>query len=143
MPWTTSKNVAVILLTVLLFLMHALTTQRAMAGPVGEPGLLDVSTSLGSHFAREAEASSHSHGDWFGAASGLLDQDRGAVEIPLPDSLHFNGLAGSLNLVIDDSGKSVLVDGIELAPREILRFVAGGVEQIRGFHGQISIRLDF
>jgi 7-keto-8-aminopelargonate synthetase-like enzyme len=63
--------------------------------------------------------------------------------VQLPDSVHFAGLAGTLNLVIDKSNGAPLIDGIELAPREILRFVANDSENIRGLHGQVSIRLDF
>ena len=61
----------------------------------------------------------------------------------LPKSLHFAGLAGTLNLAIDRSNGNPLVEGIELAPREILRIVAEENGGIRGLYGRISIRLDF
>ena len=61
----------------------------------------------------------------------------------VPDSVHFAGLAGTLNLAIDMSNGQPVVDGIVLSAGEVLQFVAGGDGQIGGIQGQIAIRLDF
>lgn len=120
-----------------------LTTQRAMAEPLSVSDLLYISGSVTSGLSAEQPLSAQLHAVASNAINANLDEAFVSRSAGLPDSLQFAGLAGALNLVIDNSGSSPLVDGIELAPQETLRFVAGGAEQIRGLQGQISIRLDF
>ena len=107
-----------------------------------EPGLLHVAINLGQSVAPSVGVSFGDDGLLSGANSSFHEQSvsRGPR---LPDSLHFAGLAGTLNLALDTSNGKPLVEGIELAPREILRIVADDSGGIRGLYGRISIRLDF
>ncbi|MEM9062230.1 MAG: hypothetical protein AAGD13_17365 [Pseudomonadota bacterium] len=61
----------------------------------------------------------------------------------LPSSMYLGGLAGALNLAIDTTTGRPRVDGIVLAPSEILRFSAGHHIPIPGMQGHVAIRLDF
>lgn len=119
------------------------TSRTALADPISEGHLLAVSISFGA-----SEATENSDEWRLGGDLGIGDVLGLAVEAEhwqsiLPDSMRFSGLAGALNLAIDDSGDRPLVHGIELAPRETLRISAGKNSRLGGIQGQISIRLDF
>lgn len=120
-----------------------LSPQRAIAGSVGANDMLYISVSLGGAAKSDQERSTRINHHSSPSTIGNLNDENAIQSAVLPDSLRFAGLAGALNLAIDNSGKSPLVDGIELAPRETLRFLARGTGEIRGLQGQISIRLDF
>ena len=124
-----------ITMLVLLFAVSAPHTSHADK-PI-ERGLFEVSISLGGQ-TQTANTNYLARNPTEARLRGSTSRDR-----QLPDSLHFAGLAGTLNLVIDKSNGTPLVDGIELAPRETLRIIADDNSGIRGLHGQISIRLDF
>lgn len=122
--------------------LAVLTAAVTKADTVLEPGLFHVSINLDDD--SQSTFSISLIDDLVEPASQAFLQDRGVSQSPrLPDSLHFAGLAGALNLAIDTSNGRPLVQGIELAPREILRFVADDSGGIRGLYGRISIRLDF
>lgn len=74
---------------------------------------------------------------------GLQTPSHGRRPNALPGSAHFDGLAGALNLVVNEIEGRPQVNGIALAPKETLRFIAGRMEGIRGLQGRISIQLDF
>ena len=114
----------------------------AQADSAIERGLFQVSISLAGS-AGAASGLTAADDIWSYQIGGVSVADARPNSLQLPDSVHFSGLAGTLNLVIDKSNGTPLIEGIELAPREILRFVANDSENIRGFHGQVSIRLDF
>lgn len=137
-----SDGIAVCFFIMIPLSLGMLSPQRAIAGPVGVIELLHISISLGSASAQEQGLSPQIDNDPL-SIIGNLNEDSAFQSVGLPDSLQFAGLAGTLNLAIDNSGKTPLVDGIELAPRETLRFVAGRSGEIRGLQGQVSIRLDF
>ncbi len=122
-----------------LGLLGLVAPQTAAAESVMERGLFNVSInlagSIGSGISGSDSASSWSTQD--------VPQAAVTGSTQLPDSLHFAGLAGALNLVIDKSTGTPLVDGIALAPRETLRFIANDHGGIGGLLGQVSIRLDF
>ena len=104
-------------------------------------GLIHVSIQIGS--AQRPSSASFANQNSGDLAIGTLSFRAASQNPQLPDSLHFAGLAGALNLAIDRSNGTPLVQGIELAPREILSIGANDSGALRGLHGQISIRLDF
>lgn len=113
--------------------------QGALAESAIERGFFQVSVDLAGSV-RSVIGTSLSDVGW---SPETASQVASASELQLPDSLHFGGLAGALNLVIDKSNGTPLVDGIELAPSETLRFIAKDAGGVGGLFGQISIRLDF
>lgn len=79
----------------------------------------------------------------FAASATSIDGPVASTTTSIPESMYFDGLAGALNLAIDTTNGRPRIDGIVLAPSEILRFSAGHNSPIRGMQGHIAIRLDF
>lgn len=133
-----------ILLAMLIpFVGGVLSAEHVAAEPAGESNAIYVSVNLDGRILSEVQRSDEAGEPAPQTTIGGLNARPVLRNAALPDSLHFAGLAGTLSLAIDTSGSTPYVDGIELAPRETLRFVAGGSQEIRGLQGQISIRLDF
>ncbi len=122
--------------------LGTLAPQLSHADPSLEPGLLNVAINLGQSIAPSVGLS-FGEGSALGSIEPSFHKQSVSRGPQLPESLHFAGLAGALNLALDTSNGEPLVEGIELAPREILRIVADDSGGIRGFYGRISIRLDF
>lgn len=126
-------------LAVVIATLGLIAPQNATADSAIERGLFQVSINVAGSIGSVIGASVTDR-VWLASNAAQTSSSQG---VQLPDSLHFAGLAGALNLVIDKSNGTPLVEGIALAPRETLRFIADDAGGIGGLHGQISIRLDF